>query len=1188
MATTDIRWFSRNRMACLLVVGAFAAHSLCYGAAGDFSNPILIATAADLSNIRTNLGTTINYVYYKQTADIDLSGYANWQPIAAGSPSAYVHYDGDNHKILNLNISRSGTSNVGLFGHLSGSIRNLSLESGSVVGNTEVGAFAGMLFNGSISNCTSRVTVSGSTSAGGLAGWNQGGTIQNSSARGGSVSGSNYVGGLVGYNAGGSLAYSFAAMTNSGVSNSGGLVGFASGGSVTACYWDKQVSGKSTSAGSPTNAGLTTADMKLRTSFTNWNFTSVWQLYTGKSYPYLRALADDVATPELTPGSGGYPGASVMVTVTCPTPGATNHYLIGRSTPTDTNAVVASGGSVSVPIGETLNVVAWVPYMNPSPVREATYTPAPPADPPTADQLAGAYPGTNLAVVLSSTTTNATIRYTTDGGAPTNTSPSVASGGTVNVPIPSVLKAKAYRSDLNPSADLVVVYTNAAPVATPAFNPNGGEFAGTNVSVAITCATAGAMIRYTTDGNDPTEMSAGSTSNVVVMVPVPGTLKARAFREDLNPSAIRTAAYTNAAPVATPGFSPNGGTFAGSSVSVTLTCATAGAIIRYTTNGDDPTEASLGVTNGVAISVPVPATLKARAYKSGLNPSALRTALYENAANTATPTFNPDAGAIAAGNVKVTISGTTPGAVIRYTTDGNDPTEVSNSGASGMVVTVAVPGTLKAKAWASGLNPSSIKTANYTTAAVVSTPTFSPDGGAGAAPVTLSCATSGALIHYTTNGMDPTSSSPSVSHGASVSVPSPSTLKAKAFKTGLFPSPVKVAYYGDFAGGSGTLQDPYRIANALHLDKVRNYLGAHFVMMADIDLGVSPWNSGAGWLPIDDGGNGFVGTFDGDGNVVSNLYISRSTSDYVGLFGYVGTSGHISNLGVRSGTVVARNRVGGVAGANYGVISNVFAECSVSASSLYAGGLVGFAGPASVHVDTYSTGPVSSGSSIAGGLIGFANSGMSALSSYAAGSVTAPTAKGGLIGQTVGTIICNSAYWDTQTSGLSGSAGGASVIGRTTAQMRQQATFGGWDFATVWRIDEGVDYPRLRVFDRSSSSEPPTNWVIRFYGSVAAAPETSVREWPLFWEYVADTDPTDPGSLFAVITASSATNTLSISVNSSTGRVYRLLSTPSLEAANWQPVGGVAAQDGTGGPLNLSAPAPSVRTFYRISVELAD
>jgi hypothetical protein len=50
-------------------------------------------------------------------------------------------------------------------------------------------------------------------------------------------------------------------------------------------------------------------------------------------------------------------------------------------------------------------------------------------------------------------------------------------------------------------------------------------------------------------------------------------------------------------------------------------------------------------------------------------------------------------------------------------------------------------------------------------------------------------------------------------------------------------------------------------------------------------------------------------------------------------------------------------------------------------------------------------------------------------------------------------------YWDTQTSGQATSAGGT---GKTTAQMKKQATFVGWDFTSVWRISENLSYPILQ------------------------------------------------------------------------------------------------------------------------------
>ena len=49
----------------------------------------------------------------------------------------------------------------------------------------------------------------------------------------------------------------------------------------------------------------------------------------------------------------------------------------------------------------------------------------------------------------------------------------------------------------------------------------------------------------------------------------------------------------------------------------------------------------------------------------------------------------------------------------------------------------------------------------------------------------------------------------------------------------------------------------------------------------------------------------------------------------------------------------------------------------------------------------------------------------------------------------------SNSYWDTSTSGLTTSAGGAGV---TDSSMKQQSTFSGWDFAQVWEMDS---YPKL-------------------------------------------------------------------------------------------------------------------------------
>jgi hypothetical protein len=79
---------------------------------------------------------------------------------------------------------------------------------------------------------------------------------------------------------------------------------------------------------------------------------------------------------------------------------------------------------------------------------------------------------------------------------------------------------------------------------------------------------------------------------------------------------------------ATPAFTPDGGIQLGSSVSVTVTCAAAGATIRYTTDNSEPTATSTTVASGGTVTVPLPATLKAKAWATGISPSATKSASY--------------------------------------------------------------------------------------------------------------------------------------------------------------------------------------------------------------------------------------------------------------------------------------------------------------------------------------------------------------------------------------------------------------------------------------------------------------------------------------------------------------------------------------------------------------------------------
>src|SRR5690625_4940338 len=111
------------------------------GVAGD---PYVIKTAEQLDKVRENLTA-----HYKLGADIDLSGYDNWDQIGKNFGTAFQGtFDGDGHTIKNLTII-GNESNVGLFGYVlstkgySPVIKNIQLENIHVTGNQNVGGLIG-------------------------------------------------------------------------------------------------------------------------------------------------------------------------------------------------------------------------------------------------------------------------------------------------------------------------------------------------------------------------------------------------------------------------------------------------------------------------------------------------------------------------------------------------------------------------------------------------------------------------------------------------------------------------------------------------------------------------------------------------------------------------------------------------------------------------------------------------------------------------------------------------------------------------------------------------------------------------------------------------------------------------------------------------------------------------------------
>ena len=141
--------------------------------------------------------------------------------------------------------------------------------------------------------------------------------------------------------------------------------------------------------------------------------------------------------------------------------------------------------------------------------------------------------------------------------------------------------------------------TPGTTVATPTFSVASGTYSAAQ-TVSIVDATAGATIYYTTNGTGPTGSSTKYTAPIKVSANE--TIKAIATAPNLKTSAEGQASYVIAATtVATPTFSVASGTYSAAQT-VSITDATAGATIYYTTNGAGPTGSSAKYTAPIKVS----------------------------------------------------------------------------------------------------------------------------------------------------------------------------------------------------------------------------------------------------------------------------------------------------------------------------------------------------------------------------------------------------------------------------------------------------------------------------------------------------------------------------------------------------------------------------------------------------------
>lgn len=289
-----------------------------------------------------------------------------------------------------------------------------------------------------------------------------------------------------------------------------------------------------------------------------------------------------------------------------------------------------------------------------------------------------------------------------------------------------------------------------------------------------------------------------------------------------------------------------------------------------------------------------------------------------------------------------------------------------------------------------------------------------------------------------------------------------------------------------FEAGNGTETDPYIIATAAQLDEVRNFPSACFELSKDIDLSSYLNPNSSGWTPIEN----FTGIFDGKKHTIKGLWISLSSISNVGLFANIqGYSDNkrasVSNLFVNISKkgITGGSRVGGICGnLSYGNIENCMVTGDISGYQ-YVGGIVGDDNGKSSVSQCASSGNIIAIDGNVGGIAGNNSQSCYINNCYSIANVKAEgsyyyTAYGigysaeqcyfaGTISGTdvnqeypIG-VSKNSCYYDSEKTKISGKPGAL-----TTKQMKQQASFQGWDFDKIWTIQEGVDYPKLRSLQK--------------------------------------------------------------------------------------------------------------------------
>lgn len=521
-------------------------------------------------------------------------------------------------------------------------------------------------------------------------------------------------------------------------------------------------------------------------------------------YVYKVQSAQQVSNPEAAyetrymPGGEGIEVASVSkdanISFLSLTPEATLCYAIGSGSEVPKDEIPEEGIKVEGNYGDNfvVRVLAKKTGMLDSDIITFVYeisdqemVNAPTATPgTTADVPTTVIPGNKI--LLSTTTKEAVIFYTTDGSSPQLTenedgSYSVAeedkeitkqydpSTGIV-MPLDGSgyfsITAVAVKTGMAKSSEVHFTYNYPGTVLAPYANIDSGKV-NLDAKVILKNLTEGAVIYYDVAyGKDvpaePTLSSSVFHEEYPFVISQKTTIKAMAVKDGVK-STVATFTYDPMAQLDAPQPSIASGSVVSRGTVLELKVSN-GANVYYTMDGSDPTDsANASVMSGGTLTLNGDAggqiTIKAYATAADKSQSKVVTFTYQFSRNTGGVTASIESGTLVSNGTKVNLMSDVTDAEIYYTTDGTSPIE---DGEKGSIVEIdGTPGssfTIKAVAIANG-EAGTITTFIYRIKERPIAPTASPAGGILTVATNVSLNSGDADIYYTTDGTEPTKSS---------------------------------------------------------------------------------------------------------------------------------------------------------------------------------------------------------------------------------------------------------------------------------------------------------------------------------------------------------------------------------------------------------------------------------------------